>query len=384
MEKVTIINITEGYMHQKKKILFIIAGLVGGGAENALVNLLNALDKNNYEIDLLVIFADKMVAEKLCDVNIYVLFPSNKNFFYKLAKHLYSDFKLKGLLRMIARYRINKSYDTIISYVEGNSLLYHSFLYDRTKNNVSWVHTDFVENHWSKRHFINDDEYHAYLGLNKLVFVSDYAKTQFSKVFSMPERIHQYVCANVINTDEILAKSNEPIHISKNKFTICSVGRLEKVKGYDMVIEAAKILKERGIDVDFWILGVGSQEKQLKEQLKQVSCEDMVHFLGYQSNPYPYMRAADVYLSSSYAEGLPLVLCEARCLGKPIIATKTIGALELLKNYKNCKLVDMSTMEIVNAIEEYSQSQWCLDATEDILKEYNACDILDLLYSDIL
>ena len=371
-------------MHQKKKILFIIAGLVGGGAENALVNLLNALDKNNYEIDLLVIFADKIIKEKLRNVNIYVLFPSNKNFFYKLAKHLYSDFKLKGVLRMITRCRINKSYDTIISYVEGNTLLYHSFLYDRTKNNVSWVHTDFVENHWSKRHFVRDDEYKAYTSLNKLVFVSEYAKNQFAKVFDLPNTINQYVCANIINVDDIKAKSLAPIDVNKNKFTICSVGRLEEVKGYDMVIDAAKILKDRHINVDFWIVGIGAQEEKLKNQVIKNQCEDIVHFWGYKSNPYPYMLMADVYLSSSYAEGLPLVLCEARCLGKPIIATKTIGALELLKNYKNCKLIDMSTMAIVNAIEEYTQSQWRLDTTEDILKEYNACDLLDVLYSDIL
>lgn len=372
-------------MHQKKKILFIIAGLVGGGAENALVNLLNALDKNNYEIDLLVIFADKIIKEKLRNVNIHVLFPSNHNFLYKLAKHLYSDFQFKGLLRSITKRCIDNSYDTIISYVEGNTLLYHSFLYDRAKSNVSWVHTDFVENHWSERHFVGDDEFKAYTSLNKLVFVSEYAKKQFAKVFDLPHTIKQYVCANVINVDEIKTKSLEPItDIIKTKFTICSVGRLEEVKGYDMVINAAKVLKERNVDVDFWILGTGSQEKQLKEQLRQSQCEDMVHFLGYKDNPYPYIKSADVYLSSSYAEGLPLVLCEARCLGKPIIATKTIGALELLQNYKNCKLVDISTAAIVNAIEESAQSQWCPNTMEDILKEYNVQDILNFLYSDIL
>lgn len=339
-------------MLKRKKILFIITGLVGGGAEKALMNLLGVIDKNAYDINLLVIFADRVGNEKISDVKVCTLFPAAKNILYKLAKHLYINLGIDSLIRYITLKKIQKKYDTIVSFLEGDSLLYHSFLYLRAKNNVSWVHTDFVENHWSKRHFVGDDEFNAYKSLNKLVFVSEYAKKQFAKVFDLPNAVKQYVCANVINVDEIKTKSLEPINdIIKTKFTICSVGRLEEVKGYDMVINAAKILKERNIDVDFWILGTGSQENLLKELLRQCQCEDMVHFLGYKDNPYPYMKLADVYLSSSYAEGLPLVLCEAQCLEMPIIATKTIGALELLNNQKGAILIDLSADAIAEIVE---------------------------------
>lgn len=339
-------------MLNRKKILFIITGLVGGGAEKALMNLLGVIDKNAYDINLLVIFADRVGNEKISDVKVCTLFPAAKNILYKLAKHLYINLGIDSLIRYITLKKIQKKYDTIVSFLEGDSLLYHSFLYVRAKNNVSWVHTDFVENHWSKRHFVANDEYKAYVSLDKLVFVSEYAKKQFAKVFDLPDKVKQYVCANVINVDEIMAKSLEPINdVIKTKFTICSVGRLEEVKGYDMVINAAKILKERNIDVDFWILGTGSQENLLKELLRQCQCEDMVHFLGYKDNPYPYMKLADVYLSSSYAEGLPLVLCEAQCLEMPIIATKTIGALELLNNQKGAILIDLSADAIAEIVE---------------------------------
>ncbi len=338
-------------MLKKKKILFIITGLVGGGAEKALLNLFGIIDKNAYDINLLVIFADRLGNEKISDVNIYTLFPVAKNVLYKLVKYLYINLGIDFLIRNITRKRIQQKYDTIVSFLEGDSLLYHSFLYDRANNNVSWVHTDFLENHWSKRHFLGNDEFKAYTSLNKLVFVSEYAKKQFAKVFDLPNTVKQYVCANVINVDEIKEKSLEPIDIVKNKFTICSVGRLEEVKGYDMVINAAKVLKDRNVDVDFWILGTGSQENLLKELLRQCQCEDMVHFLGYKDNPYPYMKSADVYLSSSYAEGLPLVLCEAQCLEKPIIATKTIGALELLNNQKGALLIDLSADAIAEIVE---------------------------------
>ena len=368
-------------MLKKKKILFIITGLVGGGAEKALMNLLGVIDKNAYDINLLVIFADRVGYDKILDVNVCTLFPTAKSILYKLAKHLYINLGVDCLIRYITCKRIPQKYDTIVSFLEGDSLLYHSFLCNNASVNVSWVHTDFVENHWSKRHFVENDEYKAYVSLDKLVFVSDYAKKQFAKVFDLPDTVKQYVCANVINVDEIIAKSLETIGIVKNKFTICSVGRLEAVKGYDMVINAAKILKERNIDVDFWILGTGSQENLLKELLRQCQCEDMVNFLSYKDNPYPYMKLADVYLSSSYAEGLPLVLCEAQCLGKPIIATRTIGALELLKDNVNNRLVEFSASAIANQIEDCIMNKWYLNNSKSLT--YDTTVILNQLYCDI-
>lgn len=370
-------------MNKKKEILFIIVGLVGGGAEKALVNLLRVIDKTLYHVELLVVFGDKIGDIELPNVTIIPIFPSASNLLYKLAKQLYIKLQMSFLLRYITRMLISKKYDTIISYVEGNTLLYHSFLYDKTKNNVSWVHTDFVENHWSKYHFVKNDEYKAYASLNKLVFVSEYAQKQFAKVFDLPHTVEQYVCANVINVDEIKAKSLEPIDdIVKTKFTICSVGRLEKVKGYDMVIDAAKILRNRHVNVDFWIVGTGSEEEFLKERMHHTHCEDMVHFLGYKLNPYPYMRIADVYLSSSYAEGLPLVFCEAQCLGKPIIATRTIGALELLKNNVSNRLIEFSASAIANQIEDCVINKWYLNNCN--LFDFDIKTILNQLYLDIL
>lgn len=213
--------------------------------------------------------------------------------------------------------------------------------------------------------------------------MSEYAKQQFAKVFPLPERIHQYVCANIINVEEIVSKSRAAIDIQKKKFTICSVGRLEEVKGYDMVIAAARMLKNRNVDVDFWILGTGSQEKKLKEQLAQSQCEDMVHFLGYQSNPYPYMRAADIYLISSYAEGLPLVLYEALCLGKPIIATRTIGALEILKTDINSKIIEISADAIANNVEKFLLEQVRLRHFDKTSLQYESKRILQQLYQEI-
>ena len=326
---------------------------MGGGAEKALTNLLQAIDKEKYSVEVLVVFEDELCGCKTDGVTYRTLFKSRCSLLYRIAKHLYLNLYISSLLRYCTRHKIEGNYDVIVSFLEGDSLLYHSYLFDRAGANVSWVHTDFVENHWSVRHFVEKDERRAYNALDKVVFVSEYIREQFLKVFPLPQKIEQYVCPNIVNETEVLYKSKDTsVAIAKRKFTICSVGRLEEVKGYDMVIGAAQILKKRNRDVDFWIVGCGSQEERLLAQLKQSECSELVHFLGYKENPYPYMLSADVVLSSSRAEGLPLVLVEALFLGKPIIATNTRGALAILGNGSYGKIIDITPAAIADAVEE--------------------------------
>lgn len=368
------------------RILFIITGLEGGGAEKALVNLLRAMDKQVYNVSVLVIFGDKVGTNIIEGITYYTLFGSNHSRVYKIAKHLYLDGHISTLLKYLTKRKVSDYYDVIVSFLEGDSFLYHSFVFDRALKNVSWIHTDFVENHWSARHFAGEDEKKAYSALNGVVFVSEYAQKQFNKIFHLPARIKQYICPNIINETEIVQKSQETVtDVIKRTFTICSVGRLEEVKGYDMVIEAARILKQRGVDVDFWILGTGSQEKRLRALIQEVGVDDIVHFLGYKKNPYPYMRLADVFLSSSRAEGLPLVFGEAMCLNKPIVATRTIGALTMLKNGEYGKIVDMSPCAIADIITEIQMNHSLLvhycEMSRIGKKQFDAQNVLDVVTS---
>ena len=335
-----------------KHVLFIITGLVGGGAEKALVNLLAAIDQKRYKVDVLVAFADNIGQGQVLGVTYYTLFDSHSNLWYKIAKHLYLNFHIPFLLRYMTRKQLHQSYDVIVSFLEGDSLLYHSFLFDRAEKNVSWVHTDFMENHWSQRHLVKQDEERAYAALDAIVFVSQMVREKFQLFFPQLKVTEEYVCPNLINMQEIKNKSRERIDdIEKRMFTICSVGRLEEVKGYDMLVEAASILQKRNVDVDFWVIGTGSIEGQLRQKLLEANVENRVHFLGYKSNPYPYMSMADVLISTSRAEGLPLFLSEAICLEKPIIATNTVGAKELLKDGKYGKLMEINPFAIADTIQ---------------------------------
>lgn len=368
------------------RVLFIITGLEGGGAEKALVNLLHAMDKQAYNISVLVIFGDKIGTDIVESATYHTLFGNNHSMVYKIAKHLYLDWHIPALLKYLTRRKVPDYYDVIVSFLEGDSLLYHSFVFDRAQRNISWVHTDLVENHWSARHFAGEDEREAYSSLNGVVFVSEYAQKQFNRTFHLSAGIMQYICPNIINETEIVPKSQEMVtDVVKRTFIVCSVGRLEEVKGYDMVIEAAQILKRRGIEVDFWIIGTGSQEKRLRALIQEGGVDDIVYLLGYKANPYPYMRMADIFLSSSRAEGLPLVFGEAMCLGKPIVATRTIGALTMLQNGEYGKIVDMSPSAIADIITEmqmnHSLLAHCGEMSRSGEKQFAVQNVLDIVES---
>ena len=109
------------------------------------------------------------------------------------------------------------------------------------------------------------------------------------------------------------------------------------------------------MDIEFWILGIGPLESMLKEQARKVGVEDMVLFKGFKPNPYPYMQTADVFLLTSDTEGYPTVICEALCLGKPIVSTNVTGADELLANGIGV-ICDYDVEKIADMLEELIKS----------------------------
>lgn len=132
-------------------------------------------------------------------------------------------------------------------------------------------------------------------------------------------------------------------------FTFVNVGSLKEIKRQDRIIETAALLKARGYDADFWLIGKGIWEERLKAQATALNVSDSVHFLGFQSNPYPYVAAADVFLMTSDSEGFPLVVAEAMCLGKAVISTRITGPMEMLGNGRYGILTGFSPEEIANS-----------------------------------
>lgn len=315
----------------KKRILFIMTALNGGGAEKVLVDILHHFDYNQYDVELMLTTTDgvhyKRIPANIKQIILYkILFLQwIRRLFLWIYRKIGSVFLLRFYLQAITK---GMEYDTIVSFMEGEPLLIHSLLLNKGKRHVTWVHTDFQVNHWSNR--LLRDELYMYSCIDRIVCVSGLVRSNFVQCYPMlAEKVD--VVYNLIDRLYIQSLQKDK-KLMKKRFTICSVGRLMQPKRYDRLIRVASILKKNNCNVDIWIVGDGALENDLRKLVIELNVTDMVFFMGFQNPPYVYMKQADLFVSTSEVEGFPLVICEAMCIGMPIVATDTCGAKELLGN----------------------------------------------------
>ncbi len=313
-----------------KRVLFIQPDLGGGGAEKVLIDILRNFDFNQYEVSLLLLRREGIYLPQIPgQVRVY----SPADLWNKTPKLLRFKF-LRSLMRKLSIHRcFKKSYDTIISFMEGEAVKFHSRVTSKGRRNLSWIHTDLSHFHWSKQWFENTDrEIEAYRKFDEIICVSDSAATGFSKMIDPGLQVT--VIPNIIDGKLIAEKACQPADLpGKNGLTLCCVGRLSDPKRQDRLIEALAILHSvYSIKANLWLLGEGPDQEKLEKLADDLGMKKYVHFLGFRPNPYPYMKAADIFILPSDAEGWPLVLGEALALGKPVVATDVSGNRDILNN----------------------------------------------------
>ena len=334
-----------------KKILFIISSLRCGGAETLLLDILLNFDYKKYDVTLLLFNKDKMLNTPLPNhvkIKYAIGFGPRSNHYKRLVLS-----KL-GLIDAFYKRQICKSvdsnYDTIVSFLEGFPVRAHYYLLNRSVNNISFIHTDLYNYADSALQFtgtLTQDE--IYRKMDKLVFVSQNAQKGFVKRY--PHVSTSYtILRNFVDLDKIRIKANA-FDYSNQFFTIVSVGRVTEVKGYDILPEIASILKAKKMNIKFLVVGDGGYMDKLRQLIKKTHTEDMFELKGFQPNPYPFIKKSNLLISTSHTEGFPLTFCEAMCLGIPILASKTAGAVELLESGVGI-LVERDVDEYVNWIEQ--------------------------------
>ena len=302
--------------------------LNGGGAEKVLIDILHNIDFKQYHVDLCLILNQ---GQLLNDV------PKSVNVFYLYSKLIFQRLDLYASKYISSRLESNriknklgdKRYDTIISFLEGDGIKKHQYVTQFGAKNLTWVHIDLYNYHYTKNSFRKGEEEMAYSSMDEILFVSKEARDTFRQLFPNNEKPKKVVY-NPIDKESIIKKSKEFIDFNKSKITICSVGRLVEQKSYERLLVLAKKLKDGGYDIDFLILGDGLLYERLLVKSKELEVDKMVHFLGFIKNPYPYIAKADIFINVSQSEGFSLVLCEALCLGKAVVFTETAGPTELL------------------------------------------------------
>ena len=313
----------------KKKILFLIPTLGGGGAERVLVDLVNGMDKTKYDITIQTLFKAGVNASGLSN-DVRLIEGRMKQFSGNILlmklfspKYLYSIF-------------VKEHYDVLVSYLEGPTARILSGCPNPNIRKLSWIHTihkNLKETYYSFRS--KDEASICYQSFDKMIYVSRDVMENFSSYY--PELKDNTVLYNTYDDAKIIRMASEPLCnvVLSNEINIVSVGRLVPLKGFDRLIEVHHKLKMDGINNHVYILGTGVLENELKELVNNNGDADTVHFLGFCNNPYAVVSRCDVYVCSSLIEGFSTAVTEALILGLPVVTTCVSGAYEQMGD--NCE-----------------------------------------------
>ena len=312
-----------------KKILFLIPNLAHGGAEKVLVNLVNNLDKTQFDVTVQTLF-DVGVNRKYLNSNIryiggYKRMPRGNSHIMKVfsPKKLYTHF-------------IKENYDVIVSYLEGPTARIVSGCTNKNTKLISWIHIEQHTKRLASKSFRNYSEaLKCYLRFDRTICVSDTVKNDFQTLFNLNNPVD--VLYNTNESAEIIKKSNEKVEdvtFDDQVFNLISVAKIVPSKGYDRLMRVHKKLMENGIKNHVYILGIGEEQEKYEKYLKENELEKTFTFLGYRDNPYKYVKNADLYVCSSRREGFSTAVTEALIVGTPVVSTDCSGTYELL-GYNN-------------------------------------------------
>ena len=339
-----------------KSVLFLMPSLPGAGAEKVLIEILRHIDYTQYNVSLFLEYREGVYLQDVPDkVSIIALHGPNNLWFQRLHRRLvergwYAPFHEMVYRRMFLSLLRGKRYDTIISFMEGSAVKFHSYIFDKGKRNISWVHIDFQQKHWSLDFFRDaEDERQCYEKMDKIIFVSNDAKTGFDSLYHLSAEKYA-VHYNIIDADRIRRLSQMCTAEQKNRFTICMLGRLNTQKRHDRAISVAKTLKELGYDFELWIIGDGELRGKIEKQINEAGLQDVVKLKGFINPPYSMLAQADIFLNTSEAEGFSLVVAEAFCLGIPVVSTNVSGPRELLGDSEYGILTSQEEKDIASAV----------------------------------
>lgn len=316
------------------KILFFIETLEAGGAEKVLINLVNNMDQEIFDITVQTVWPCEASRFLSPGIRYKCLYNAENK-----VNHL--RYRAEAESRLAYRLHINGDYDIECAYIEMGPTKVLSASTNKNAKKLAWVHCDL-----SKK-LMNPDAFVAkarsqYECFDEVICVSENVSDSFERLFG--EEITTRIIHNVVEDDEIRRKASLslPKGLQKKRFTVATLGRLTHQKGYDMLLRAHNRLRREGVDYDLWIAGEGEDRTNLEQFIAEYELSDSVILLGFQENPYPILEAADVLVCSSRYEGLSTFVTEGLILGKPIVTTDCTGMRELLGDSEYGLVTDIS------------------------------------------
>lgn len=333
------------------KLLFFIESLsyngLIGGAEKVLINLVNQMDPQKYDITVQTVFPD-LFSSLLKEHIHYKYCYKNKN---RITAMLY---RVEAETGLMYRCHIKNNYDIEAAFLEYGSTKVIAASTNKKAKKVAWIHCDLNIALKDKAGFVKKTE-KQYKNYDKIICVSEQCEKSFKEVFG--GRFDPIVLHNVIDDEEIKRKALQalPDSVRKSKTVLCSVGNFTPPKNHLRLLRACKRLRLEGHDFELWLVGDGMLRTEIENYIKDNGLEETVRLFGFQANPYPFMRAANLLVCSSDYEGYSTFITEGVILQKKILTTDCSGMQDILGGYPAGRIVANNDEAFFEGLIKYFQ-----------------------------
>lgn len=344
----------------KRKVLFVVHQLNLGGVQKALISALNALDYSENEVTL---YVRKSRMDLLPQVNHNVskiIINQDTTKYYRKPYAIWLQLLLK------IKYS-QKTKQKLDDYIVSSQMKYekeHYFSddveYDLAVSYIQSYTAKFVdENVKAKRKVMfyhgSTDEFHdvnekVMQHFERIYCVSKGAQKAVQGFY--PQFAEKIGCLeNYVDAESVRQKANEFVpNYPMDRLILCSCGRITSVKGYDLAVGAAEILKKNGLDFKWYFVGDGVDRPKIESIISEKQLAGFIEITGLQDNPYPYIKNCDIYVQPSYEESYGLTIIEAQILGKTIVSTATVGGQSIINDGENGVIADINAESIAQKI----------------------------------
>ena len=352
----------------KQSLLIVSHALEIGGAERSLIGLLDALDPERWDIDLFLL---RHQGELIADIPEYVNLLPEVPAYTVLArpmkdtlreghvlltaarltgriaagryakKHGHTEsgvaleYSHKFTCPLMPKIQPGTEYDLAISFLTP-----HYFVAKKVqaKQKIAWIHTDY-----SRVQVNIPSETAMWSAYDHIASISDAVTESFLKLF--PGLKNKVVLIENILPARYVKKQAETFlaepEMPADGIRLLSIGRFCYQKNFENVPDICSRLIQSGLDVYWYIIGFGPDEQLIRKKIAEAGMEDRVILLGKKENPYPYIKACDLYVQPSRYEGKAVTVREAQMLGKPVVITRYATAESQLEDGVDGVIVPM-------------------------------------------
>ena len=361
-----------------KSLLIVMHAMELGGAERALLGMLENMDYTRYSVDLFLLRHEGELLKYIPEeVN---LMPENPSYSCMavpiqnvLKKGKFSIAYHRWLGKKAARKRVQelglpadndvaleyshkytvdimpmiseKEYDLVISYLTP-----HYYAAKKTKGStkLAWIHTDY-----SKVAIDKESQLAMWKEYDQIVSISNAVTEAFLSV--LPELKEKVIVIENMMPEKLIAKQADEFSVKgemsdDGRIKLLSIGRFSYAKNFDQIPDLCSRILNQGLNIVWYIIGYGGDEQLIKDKINEYHMQDHVIILGKKENPYPYIKVCDYYVQPSRYEGNSVSVHEAQILNKPVIITEYATARDQITDGVNGFIVPMDNEQCAEGI----------------------------------